>query len=194
MPRTPCHRRQAGSSLVEFAIILPVFLLFVFIIMELARMLYMVNILQEVTRRAGAAAAQADFSDTATMDGVRRTAVFDDQSGILPLGAPISSAHVRIDYMSVARDAAGVMTFNAITSGALPTSPARNNFNCVQNPFGGNCISLVRVRICDPGNTATCVPVQYQPMFPLATVPFNLPTTLTLVPAGTLGYAPGMAP
>jgi hypothetical protein len=128
------------------------------------------------------------------MDGVRKSAVLDPTYGQLPLGAPISSAHVRIDYMSVARDATGTMTLTAIASGALPASPARNNFNCVQNPFGGDCISLVRVRICDPGNTATCIPVQYQPMFPLLATTFDLPSALTLVPAGTLGYAPGAAP
>lgn len=186
--------RQTGASIVEFALILPFFLLFVFAVMELARMLYMINILQEVTRRAASSAAVADFSNTQTMAAIRRSAVFDDVTGLLPLGVPVTDAHVRIDYLSITRDADGRMTLNPIAAGNLPASPARNNVNCIQNPYGDNCIRLVRARICDPGNTGVCNAVQYLPAFPLVTFSFNLSRSITLLPAEKLGWVAGAAP
>ena len=188
------HFWQAGATVVEFALVLPVFLLFVFAVMELARVLYMMNILQEVTRRAAISAAVADFSNLATKDAIRRSAVFDDTSGQLPLGVPITYAHVRIDYLSITRDAGGVMTYTPIPEGSVPASPARNNVNCIQNPYGDNCIRLVRARICDPDNANACNAVQYQPAFPLINFSFALSRSTTIVPAETLGLTLGATP
>jgi hypothetical protein len=188
------HRRQDGTMLVELALILPMFFLLVFAALELARALYMLNILQEVTRRAASSAAVADFSNTTTMDAIRRTAVLDDAAGQLPLGAPITDAHVRIDYLSITRAANGKMTYQPMPAGSVPASPASNNVNCVQNPYGDNCIRLVRARICDPGNTAACDAVQYQPAFLVFNFSFGLSRSTTIVPAESLGLVPGAAP
>ncbi|GAB2855899.1 hypothetical protein GCM10027277_25620 [Pseudoduganella ginsengisoli] len=186
--------RQAGATVVELALVLPVFLLFVFGVMELARMLYMINILQEVTRRAANAAAVADFSSAATMEAIRRAAVFDDISGQLPLGVPITAAHVRIDYLSITRDTSGQMSDEPIPTGSLPASPARNNVNCIQSAYGDNCIRLVRSRICDPNNASACDAVQYQPLFPIVTFSFGLSRSTTIVPAERLGLVAGDTP
>lgn len=188
------HYAQEGSTVVEFALVLPVFLLFVFAVMELARALYMINILQEVTRRAASSAAAADFSNTATMDTIRRSAVLDDVSGQLPLGVPVTDAHVRIDYLSITRDAGGLMNYSPIPAGSLPGNPARNNVNCVLNPYGDNCIRLVRVRICDPDNTGSCDAVQYQQAFPLINFSFSLSKSTTIVAAEGLGLVAGDTP
>lgn len=185
--------RQAGVTIVEFALVLPLFLVFVFAVVELARALYLINILQEVTRRAASAAAVDDFSNTATMDAIRKSAVLDN-SGQLPLGAPITDMHIRIDYLSITRDASGLMTYNPMSAGNLPANPAQNNVNCIQNPYGDNCIRLVRARICDPDNTNNCNAVQYQPVFPLINFSFGLSRSTTIMPAERLGLVAGDTP
>jgi hypothetical protein len=189
-----CHRQRAGATVVEFALVIPIFLLFVFAVMELARALYVINMLQEVTRRAGSAAASANFNDLAIKDSIRRSAVFDDTSGLLPVGYPITSAHVRIDYLSIARDSSGVMSLSPIPTENLPASPARNNLNCIKNPYGSDCIRLVRVRICDPANNNDCDAAQYRPAFPMIDLSFGLPRATTVLPAETLGFVVGDAP
>jgi hypothetical protein len=185
---------QTGASAVEFALVLPLFLLVVFAAMELARALYMLNILHEVTRRAASSAAVADFSNGAAMDAIRRSAVFDEATGRLPLGAPITDAHVRIDYLSIARDASGLMNYAPIPAADMPVSPARNKFNCIENPYGSNCIRLVRARICDPGNAGGCDPVPYQPLFPLLNFSFALSRSATIAPAEKSGFVAGDMP
>lgn len=186
--------RRSGGAIVEFALILPFFLLFVFAVLELLRALYVVNMVQEVTRRAASSAAVADFTNSATMNAIRRSAVFDEVGGRLPLGVPVTDAHVRIDYLSITRDASGVMTYTPISAASLPESPARNHVNCVQNPYGGDCIRLVRARICHPANSADCDAVPYQPAFPLINMSFSLSRSVTLLPAEKLGWQPGDAP
>lgn len=185
---------QRGVFVVEFALIVLAFFAFVFAIMELARALYMVNMLHEVTRRAGDAAAKGDFSNADTMATIRKSAVLDDTSGRLALGQPVTYEHVRIDYLSIARDASGSMTLNPIASGSLPANPTRNRINCTASAHSASCIRLVRVRICDPDYAASCEAVRYQPMFPLISLSFDLPRATTIVPAETLGYVPGAAP
>ncbi|MBY0240266.1 MAG: pilus assembly protein [Burkholderiaceae bacterium] len=186
--------RQSGATIVEFALVLPMFLLFVFAVMELTRALYMINVLQEVTRRAASAAAVADFTNTATMAAIRRSAVFDAVGGRLPLGAPVTDTHVRIEYLSITRDASGLMTYEVMPAGSLPTSPARNNLNCIQNPYGGNCIRLVRARMCDPDGSVDCDRVRYEPLFLLINFSFGLSRSTTIVPAETLGLVSGDTP
>ena len=186
--------RQEGVFVVEFSIICLAFLAFVFAILELARALYMVNILQEVTRRAGNSAAVTDFSNVATMEHVRKAAVLDESGGWLVLGEPITFEHVRIDYLSIARDSSGAMTLEAVPASNLPASPARNRINCLANPYGADCIRLVRVRMCSPASASTCDAVQYQPLFPLLNFSFGLPKATTVVPVETLGFIPGAAP
>lgn len=191
---TSLRCRRSGGAIVEFALILPFFLLFVFAVLELVRALYVVNILQEVTRRAASSAAVADFTNSATMSAIGRSAVFDAVGGRLPLGAPVTDAHVRIDYLSITRDASGVMTYASMPAASLPASPARNHVNCVQNPYAGDCIRLVRARICDPANSAECVAVRYQSAFPLINMSFSLSRSVTLLPAENLGWQPGDTP
>jgi hypothetical protein len=194
MPGHSAHRRasnvnaQSGTAAVEFALILLIFLTFIFGIMELARSMYIYNTLQEVTRRAAAAAANADFS-VASTDKIRRYAIFRapaDTGGLL-FGNPVTAAHIRIDFMALER-VGNDTTPKLISSAQLEaSSPAANRLTCMRNSNDENCVRLVRVQVCQPGTD--CVPVPYEPVFPLISLPFNLPVARTIVAAETLGLA-----
>jgi hypothetical protein len=183
-------RRQRGATVAEFALCVVIFIGVMFFVLEMARALYLWNTLQEVTRRAAYAAAVSDFSSPAVMHGVRQSAVMRDSPGTLLLGAPVSDAHVRIDYLSLTRNADGSLAPAEIAAGNLPACPAQARLNCTSNPYGANCIRLVRARICAPG-TQDCGAVAYQPMFPLSAINFSLPQAVTLAKAESLGFQPG---
>lgn len=188
------HRRastriaQTGTAAVEFALVLLVFLMLIYSIMELARSMYMFNTLQEVTRAAAAAAANADFSP-ASKDRVRRNAIFRaaaDTRGLL-FGDPVTADHIRIDYMALER--VGNETTPKIIPSAIleASSPEANRLICMKNPNHVNCVRLIRVQVCMPGTD--CEPVPYQTIFPLTSFPINLPVSKTIVAAETLGIA-----
>jgi hypothetical protein len=177
----------------EFALTVVVFLGALFFVIEAARAIYLVNTLQEATRRAAHAAAVSDFSDTAVMNAVRQNAVLRDTPGALVLGDPVTDAHIRIDYLSLARAGGGGMTPTPIAASDLPACPARARINCALDPNGASCIRLVRVRVCAPGG-GDCDPVPYRPILPLVTMGYALPVSTTIVRAESLGFAPGSAP
>jgi Flp pilus assembly protein TadG len=185
------HPAQAGVFVVEFAIVAMVFFLFLFGVMEMARIMYVINTLQEVTRRAAQAAASANFSDAGTMAALRQFAVFRSTPGALVLADPVSDASVRIDYLALAV-VAGHMTLVPMASSSLPASPARNRLNCTSDPNGAACISFVRVRVCAAAVAASCVPVTYRSLLSFVDMPFGLPLSTTIVKAESLGYVPGM--
>lgn len=177
---------QRGGAAVEFAFLVIIFLTLVFGVLEMARLMYMFNILPEVTRRAGTIAANSNF-DTETQDTIKSKALFLGRNGNLFFGAPITTAHVKIDYLSISRDSStGTVTPQPIAS--LPSSPMQNYTNCVSNPYGASCIRLVRVRICQPDGGDNCTPVPYQLQFPFIDLSgLTLPRSETIIPAQTLG-------
>ena len=184
---------QAGAFAVEFALVITIFLAFLFCVIEMARIMYICNTLQEVTRRAASVAVNTDFTDTSANNSVRQFAIFRNSPGKLILGAPVSDAYIHIDYMALARASDGELTLQAMTSGALPSSPARNMVTCMANGNSPNCIRFVRVRVCAPSSDFNgCDPVQYQPLLPLAPMlGLTLPPSTTIAKAETLGYEPG---
>lgn len=184
--------RQSGVLAVEFALVALVLFTLLFGILEVARLMYLWNTLQEVTRRAASAATVTDFSDSGALALVRQRAIFKTSPGTLILGAPVTDAHVRIDYLSLARDGNGAMTLTAIPAGLLPACPARNMLNCTTDPYGSSCIRFVRARICAPGG-GVCMPVAYAPLTGLPGLSLPLPSATAIVKAGTLGYQPGDA-
>jgi len=181
---------QAGATAVEFSIVVLLFLTFVFGVIELARVVYVFNTLQEVTRRAANGASKTKFSDTAAMNAVRYNAIFRTAAGFLALGQPVTDQHVRIDYLSLASDGTS-MTMTPIPGGSMPSCPARNKKNCMTDPNGASCIRFVRARICDPANASACTPVHYQTITALIKLPLDLPVSTAIVPADTLGFVPG---
>lgn len=185
---------QKGVLAVEFAIILVVLLLLVFGVMELARAAYLYNTLQEVTRRAASAAINTNFRNEPDKAKVRREAIFRTNSGTLVMGEPVSDAHIRIDYLSLIRNADGSITMTPIPDSSLPSCPARNRLICLSDPYDAACIRLVRVRVCDPADASTCTPVPYKPMLPLVELPIRMPVFTAISTAESLGFTPGEAP
>lgn len=187
-------RKQRGGAAVEFAILAIVFFTLVFGVLELARVMYLFNILQEVTRRAAVMAANSSF-DQDTLDRIRSQALFADKNGNLMFGAPVTPGHLKIDYLSISRDA-GTGTLTALPAAPMPADPARNHLNCLANPYDARCIRLVRVRICQPGGDAdSCTSVPYQMLFGFVDLSaLKLPRSETIVPAQSLGYTFGAMP
>ncbi len=96
-----------------------VFITLLFFVIELGRALYLIATVQQATQRAAHAAAVSDFSNPAVMAGVRQAAVLRDTPGPLPLGEPVSDAHIRIDYLSLAR-VGNAMVMTPIAAADLP--------------------------------------------------------------------------
>lgn len=183
--------RQCGVAAVEFALVAMTFFIVFFGVVELTRAMYICNTLQEVTRRAAALAANTDFSDSAAIQQVRETAVFRESPGLLAFADPVSDVNVNIDYMWIQRDGT-TMTIVRIPS--LPASPAVNHSNCLNEPYSERCIRLVRVRICQETDGATCTPVPYSNLTSLIPFPFRFPISVTIRNAETLGMPAGVGP
>jgi Flp pilus assembly protein TadG len=187
--RNQRRNRQRGTAAVELALVIFPFLLFIFGIMEMARSMFVVNTLQEVTRRAAAAAANSDFHETA-LNIVRQRAVLRNSAGPLVLSDPVTDQHVRIEYMALIRNPDGSTTPTLIPTSSMPDSVEKNLATCAADSNAPTCIRFVRARICDPSNTDACAPVIYKPIFPLIPFPMSLPASTTIVPAQSLGYVP----
>lgn len=198
-----CRERgcQRGVVAVEAALLLGLFMTVMFMALEVARAMYLFNTAQEITRRAARAAAVSDFSDAATMQRVRQQAIFRTTAGALLLADGIDDSSVRIDYLSLERNA-GAANSHApvpVAAGNLPACPLRNRVNCIANPYGATCVRLVRARLCQPGaDSGACAPVPYTTMLPgLLSLfqgtnpPITMPTFDTVVVADSLGYLPG---
>ncbi|MBB3223777.1 TadE family protein [Pseudoduganella umbonata] len=184
----PCRRTDArGLVTIELALVLGTFLLLVLGTIEVARVLYVLNTVQDVTRVAARAAAVTDFTNEAAMDAVRAHALLGSDNGTLPLVPELGTAHVRIEYL-------GQKANGTVTEIVQPQSPAQNVVNCALSPHAGPCIRLVRASICGAvGPGGACTPLRYQPM--LGLVPgfasMSIPPSATLVKAESLGYIPG---
>ena len=186
------RRRQGGVFAVEFAMLAVLFFLFLFAMLEVARAVYVWNMVHEITRRAARGAAVTDFSDAGALQAVRTHAVRRATPGALPLGGGISDAYVRIDYLSQAASGAALA---AVPVTVMPGCPQRNRINCLDDPHGASCIRFVRARLCVPGDGARCERVPYRPVLPLLGVIFpsgaggvRLPSGTTMAVAGALGY------
>ncbi|MYM41282.1 TadE/TadG family type IV pilus assembly protein [Duganella qianjiadongensis] len=182
----PLAVQQRGTLAVEFAVVLVIFLLLLFGLLAVAQGLYVVNTVQEVSRRAAVAAAKTDFSDSAALQQIRQQAVFRSTPGLLAFAAPVSDAHVRIDYLSIAK--AGDGSLSLLPMAVLPASPAASQVACTADPYSSQCVQFVRVRLCDAADTATCQPVQLQCIFPWVQLNIALGTAPTIVKADGLGY------
>lgn len=168
------------------------FFLFLFALLEVARAVYLWNLVPEITRRAARAAAVTDFSNASAVQAVREQAILRAGPGRLPLGGAIGDAYVRIDYLFQS-SAGGVPA--ALPVSVMPGCPQRNRINCLDNPHGANCIRFVRAQLCVPGAGGTCERVPYRPLLPLLEMMFpsgaqavRLPSGVTLAVAESLGY------
>jgi hypothetical protein len=181
-PRIPA----AGTAAVEFALLAAVFFSLVFGVIELARLMYIYNTVQEVTRRAAAAAVHVYPRDTANIALLKQNAVFRDSPGELPFATPLADNYIRIEYLD--HDLA------VIPEASWPVCASQNQLICMANPNSPSCIRFVQVRVCDPGKTDSCQAVPYQIMFPFVKLATTIPTAPTIVPVETLGYKAGTPP
>jgi hypothetical protein len=196
----PRRQRQGGIFAVEFAMLALLFFLFLFAMLEVARAVYVWNMVHEITRRAARAAAVTDFSNAGALQAVRAPAVLRAAPGVLPLGGGISDAHVRIDYLSESGSGAALA---AVPVTAMPGCPQRNRIHCLDDSRGASCIRFVRARLCQPGDGTRCEGVPYRPVLPLLGMMFpsgegaiRLPSATTMAVAESLGYPdnPGFCP
>ena len=176
----------AGTAAVEFALVAVIFFTLVFGIIEVSRLLYVFNTLQEVTRRGAAAAVNVYPRDTAAIAKVRQYAVFRDSPGELILAQPVTDQHIRLDYLAY--------DLSVIPQGSWPSCAAQNRQICMANPHSSSCIRFVQVRVCDPAHTDDCYPVQYQVLVPLVPLALPMPKAETIATVETLGYQAGMPP
>lgn len=183
--------RETGAAGVEFSLVAIIFFTIVFATLELARVEYLLNTLEEVTRRAAAAAANVDYRDAAALKKVQADAVFRQSPGPLALGDPVVADHVKIDYLSVSKT-----TWDVKHMTTLPACPAGNRSNCMTDPHADNCIRFVRARVCASMNeTGDCDPLRYKMVFPFLDLSgMKLPPAETIVPVGNLGATLGAMP
>lgn len=179
-------KRQSGVAAVEFALLAVIFFTFVFGIIEVARLLFVFNTLQEVTRRAAAAGAGVYARDSNATARVRQYAIFRETPGELVLAPPITNDHIRLDYLR--------FDLSVIPSGSLPADAAANRGLCMMNPRAANCIRFVQAQVCDPQETGQCNPVRFQMLLPFVDLRMPLHKATTIAPIESFGYVPGTLP
>ena len=180
--RLQARRSQTGVTIVEFALLVLVFFAFIIGVIDMARLMFLYNTLQETTRRAANGAAVTDPGNSALMDKVRQKAIFRDSEGGLVLMAGLTDRAIRIDYLSVARDASGVYSMQ-VNAAAATSSEAANRRACLIDPYGPSCVRLVRARVCDPQFTATCEPMKMRSSIRFFNFQIPLPVATTIAKA-----------
>lgn len=179
--------KQRGAAAVEFGIIAILFFTLLFGIIEMGRLFYVWNTIQEVTRRAARAAVVTDFTNPTAINAVKQDAVF---GGSTLVAAPeVSPASVQITYLDLNR--------NVINDNDLPDSPTENAQACADQavpPAETVCIGFVQVSLSQQscqGNTCTYSPLIYQPMSGLFSYfALSIPVSTVTMPAESMGYVP----
>lgn len=162
---------QQGVAAVEFAIVAMLLFVLLFGILEFGRLFYVVNSVQEVTRRAAREAVVRWTLENgdADEDEIKRLALFGATNN-LPAGAEITSASITIDYLNG----------NGIVLTSFPASPGDNITECLsETPT--ECIAYVRVSITG---------VTYVPMVGLFTfLAIPIPASTVTMPAESMGFS-----
>lgn len=188
----PAYRRphaQRGAAVVELAVVAIPYFLLLFGAIEFARLLYLWNTVQEVTRNAARQAVVADFSDANAIAAIRRSAVFRLTDGSLPGAPELTNANVNIRYLT----AAGTET------SPLPTDPGDNIAACLDAARSLSCIRFVEVCV---STGATCDGTQLVSFVPFISLftgsgPFQadlrgitIPMSTVRMPAESMGFQP----
>jgi Flp pilus assembly protein TadG len=184
MNKTPISLRsrrhlQQGAAVIELALTMMVFLTVALGIMELGRIMYLWNTVQEVTRRAAREAVVRDF--TSQVSAIQREAIFRAGStgaAYLPAGLEISNTRVQINYLNASLNEAS----------PLPADPADNLSACGDASRTSSCIRFVEA--CVATNSTCTGAVTYAPMaglFPFLAV--SIPVSSVVMPAESLGFS-----
>ena len=158
---------QRGAAAVEFAIIAMLLFTVLFGIIEFGRLFYVINTVQEVTRRA-AREAVVLWVDNSNTSQAKRIALFSRAS--LPAGAEIRAANIDIQYL----------TASGGTPSPFPGNAGENISACLKEP-PADCIALVQVSIIN----ASYVPMVG--LFPFLRL--RIPASTVTMPAESLGYS-----
>jgi Flp pilus assembly protein TadG len=190
------HKRaQAGATAIEFALLATIFFTLVFGIIEVARLMYVYNTLQVVTRRVAQGAANIYPLDTGKIDSLKRAAIFRDTPGELILAPPVTDRHIRIDYLALTRTGnSGALTMSPIDTASLPANAAQHRQLCMNTPNAANCVRLIQVRICDTGDSDECVAVESKMLLPMIDLRVPLHKATAIATAESLGYVAGTSP
>lgn len=178
--------KQAGTAAVEFALLAVIFFTLVFGIIETARLLFVFNTLQEVTRRAAVAAVKVYPTDTTATSALRQRAIFRSSPGELMLAPPVTDDHIRLNYLR--------FDLSVIPQTSWPADASENRRVCMMDSRAANCIRFVQVQVCDTGDTSTCNAVTAQMILPLIDLSMPLHRATTIVPVESFGYVPGTLP
>jgi len=183
--------RQSGVAAVEFALIaIPLFLLLIGI-MEVGRLMYVWNTVQEVTRNAARQAVVTDFRDTAAVNAIRQRALFRLTDGTLPAAAEVSTANVVIRYLNAAGE----------VPASMPESPSDNLSACQDAGRVSECVRYVEVCV---STGTTCAPnelIAFAPMSGLFSgtsregadfTLLRIPLSSMRMPAESLGFRPDL--
>lgn len=182
--RRPDRRRTRGAAMVEMAVTLPLFLVFLLGLFEVARAMYLWSILANATAVAARGAATIDPADQAALATLTHAAGVPARAGGMNLGAgPNTDARLVITHL--AADLAPVA--------ALPGCPSQNIVNCTARPNGPECVRFVRAQLCAPGSGTVCERAIYTPLFSgkVRGLVLPYPTFATITPAASLGYQAG---
>lgn len=178
--------KQAGTTAVEFALLAVIFFSFVFGIIETARLLFVYNTLQEVTRRGAAAAVKVYPTDTTAIAAVRQHAIFRDSPGELVLAPPVTDDHIRLNYLT--------FDLSIIPPGSWPANASENRRICMMDSRAANCIRFVQVQVCDPADSSACNAVTARMILPFIDLRMPLHRATTIAPVESFGYVPGTLP
>lgn len=166
---SPLPQRRRGVATVEFAVVCLVFLTFLFGVFELARLMYVHNTLQEVTRRA---AREMTVRWITEVDTVRQIALFG--STTLPGGPEVTAESIKIEFL--AADGSPVTLF--------PEDPSDNLSACGDAARTASCIYAVRVSI--DGDA----PLMYTPLLSIFSMfgTIELPSSSVTMHAESMGF------
>ena len=181
---------QLGVAAVEMALVAIPFFLMLLGAIEFGRLMYVWNTVQEVTRNAARQAVVTDFStsNSAAINAIKYSAVFQTTAGPLPAAGEITNANIMIRYFNAV---GGLVTI----SGSM--NPVTNQAECLNNTSA--CISYVEacvVRTTSVNNAnATCASsteLSFAPMigfFSNLSV-LTIPRSTVRMPAESLGFTP----
>ena len=161
----PSRRRLGGVATIEFSLVCLVFFTFLLGAIEFARLLYVFNTLQEVTRRAAREMTVHWINQEAA---VKTLALFG--AAALPGGAEITASSIKIEYLTA--DDSIVTSF--------PSDPGDNLSACGDAARTASCIYSVRVSI-NAGN--------YIPMLSIFSfLGLALPSSSVTMHAESMGF------
>lgn len=173
---------QRGVAAVEFAAVAIVFLLLMLGVMEFGRLMYLWNTVQEVTRNAARQAVVTDFTNTAAVNGIKRSAVFRADDGPLPASSEITNARVIIRYLNASE----------VEPSPMPSSPGDNIAACIDVSRVAQCIRFVEVCVSTGTTCEVNQSIPFSPMIGLFSnfADLKIPVSTVRMPVESLGFVP----